>query len=103
MAIDFDTNEDGQIHPDEFGDFATVQGNENVKAQIRNATNLALKNVEKTPLTDESKREIRRSLKQELSSLSYVDEIISVSIYKSNGETLTVKIQTKSDDIVMGI
>lgn len=102
MPIDFDTTENGELHPDEFGGFAFVGGNDNIKQQIENAIARALRDIQTVPLDSDTKTNIRRNIRNSLSQLSYVDEIVATSIYKQE-ETLYIKIQTKSEDFTIGL
>jgi len=101
--MDVDIDEDGLVQVDEFGDIQTVFGNENVRQQHRLAVGKALADVDTNAVTQESKRNIRRTVRDTLSSLSYVDEIVAVKLFILNDETVRIDVQTQSDDLTFRI
>lgn len=99
MATDLDTDEDGRLYADEFGDYATVSGDGNVKAQIKNAVARELVDVPLSPLNEDTKRNVRRGVRDGLNEISYVDSIIAVKLFTPTDEELEIEVQTRSNDL----
>jgi len=99
MATDLDTDNDGRLYADEFGDFGTVSADANVKAQIKNAVSRGLKDVQISPLDGDRKRQIRQNIRTSLTTLSYVDHIVATKIHTPTDDTIRIEVQTQSENI----
>jgi predicted ATP-dependent protease len=94
MTTDLELTQSRDIRFDATGDFAVVQGQANIRQQHVNALFRAVESIEAQLADRNTAADLELAIRRELSALSYVEQITTLTVEAAGRRTFQVQIQT---------